>query len=150
MIVINTDDKFVGMGGGQSDIPVVMIKASDADALLAAGHSSALAKCNAQGKADHARALAERKRDSEQASLLQHRIHKISAQCKALEGLLARGTSGLKEARKRVTKALKDATEHHRIASTGGTSFAAVATALEGVVSADELDVVPRTKKVVG
>ena len=58
-----------------------------------------------------------------------------------LEGLASRGTNNLKAVRKVVTKALKDATQKARVESTGGTSFRAVATALAGVLSREELEV---------
>jgi len=58
-----------------------------------------------------------------------------------LEGLASRGTDNLKEVRKVVIRALKDATQKAHVESTGGTSFRAVATALAGVLSCEELEV---------
>jgi len=70
------------------------------------------------------------------ASQAQHQ-HRIEV----LEGLASRGTDNLKAVRKVVTSALKDATQKARVDSTGGTSFRAVATALAGVLSCEELEV---------
>jgi len=58
-----------------------------------------------------------------------------------LEELVARGTVGLKAARKAVTRALTDATKKARVASTGGTSFRAVASVLTSVLSLEQLEV---------
>jgi len=58
-----------------------------------------------------------------------------------LEKLVTMGTEGLKAVRKKVTRALKDATNEARVASTGGTSFRAVATAFAPVLSLEQLEV---------
>ena len=58
-----------------------------------------------------------------------------------LEKLVTTGTDGLEAVHKKVTRALKDAKNKDRVASTGGTSFRAVATALAPVLSLEQLEV---------